>query len=83
MLTDSDTSSKTVLFVFYLELSHHRGIIFLIFSLSSLEFESAAEISETLKLWNLLEFTVIHLKTTQHNNTTISQMENHTFFNFL
>lgn len=65
MLTDRDTSSKTVLLgFFYLELSHHRGIIFLIFSLSSLEFESAAEISETLKLWNLLEVTVIHLKTT-------------------
>lgn len=46
---------------FYLELSHHRWIIFLIFSLSSLEFESAAEISETLELKNPLQFSVIHL----------------------
>lgn len=52
----------------YLELSHHRGIVFLIFGLSSLKFESAAEICETLELCNLFEFTVINLKIAKHNN---------------
>lgn len=40
---------QTVTFL-YLELPHHRGILILIFSLSSLKFESAAEISEAVEL---------------------------------
>lgn len=56
---------KVIVFCFYtlsnLELSHHGRIIFFIFIFSTLQLESTAEISETLKLWNFLQFTRIHL----------------------
>lgn len=61
------------LFFSNLELSHHRWIIFFIFIFSSLQLESAAEISETLKLWNFLQFTGIHLGREKHNIKAISQ----------
>lgn len=43
---------KVFCLYFYLEFSHHRRVTFIIIGLSSLEFESTAEISESMKLGN-------------------------------
>lgn len=53
----------------YLELSHNRGVIFLILGLPSLKFESAAEISESLELLNLFKLTVKDLQTNTRTET--------------
>lgn len=67
--------TDTVVTILYLELSHHRGILFLIFSLSSPKFESAAEVSESLELLNVVKFTVVNLNATECSNVQLHAMQ--------
>lgn len=50
----------------YLQLSHHSGVIIPIFILATLQLEGVAEISQPFEFWDILQFTVIHLKIHSH-----------------
>lgn len=47
----------------YLQLSNHSGVLVTIFIFATLQFEGVAEISEPFEFWDILQFTVIHLRT--------------------
>lgn len=55
----------------YLQLSNHSGVLVTIFILATLQFEGVAEISEPFEFWDILQFTVIHLRT--HKSCTAQE----------
>lgn len=50
----------------YLQLSNHSRVVVAIFSLSSLQFEGAAKVSQPFELRDILQFAIIHLKKQSH-----------------